>query len=292
MYTSPSKEIPIIEKEVVAIIKPIFTGSTYDTPENRPRWFWDRLFLNTRWYFIAGYLDIILKARALAVKGRYDNKSWVESSYNTIKLIEGCGGRIHLRGLDHLRSCQGPVVFISNHMSILETFVFPCIIAPLMNVTFVVKESLVKQSLFGPVMRSRDPIAVGRKNPREDFEKVITEGKKILSKGTSIIIFPQNTRMVEFNPEQFNTLGIKLAKSAGVSVVPVAIKTDFWGNGKLLKDLGPVHRDRPVHMIFGKPFSITGNGKDDHQQVTDFIVNHLREMGGIVRNATEKPVLV
>lgn len=36
-----------------------------------------------------------------------------------------------------------PVVFVSNHMSTLETFVFPCIIAPVMKVTFVVKDSLV-----------------------------------------------------------------------------------------------------------------------------------------------------
>lgn len=114
------------------------------------------------------------------------------------------------------------------------------------------------------------------------LKKVMTEGKKILAKGTSIVIFPQNTRMVEFIPGQFNTLGIKLAKSAGLPVVPVAIKTDFWGNGKILKDLGVVHRDQPIHMFFGSPFSIKGNGKDEHQQVTDYIIHHLRELGGVV----------
>jgi 1-acyl-sn-glycerol-3-phosphate acyltransferase len=269
---------------VVPIIQPIFTGSSYDTPENMPRRFMDRLFLNTRWYFVGGYLNEVLHARAQAVKGCYDDQAWVGSSYNILKVIEGCGGRIHLRGLDHLRSCGGPVVFVSNHMSTLETFVFPCIIVPFMRVTYVVKKSLVTQSLFGPVMRSRDPIAVSRKNPREDFEKVMSEGKKILAGGTSIIIFPQNSRMVEFIPEEFNTLGIKLARAAGVQVIPVAIKTDFWGNGRFLKDLGTVHRERPIHMVFGEPFSITGNGKEDHQRVLEFIVNNLREMGGVVKD--------
>jgi 1-acyl-sn-glycerol-3-phosphate acyltransferase len=268
---------------MVKILQPIFPGSVYDTPEDQPRRFWERFFFNSRWYFVGGYLWEVLKARKLAVKGCYDNQAWIQSSVNILKLIEGCGGRIHLRGLEHIHSTGGPVVFVSNHMSTLETFVFPCLIAPYKNVTFVVKESLVTQSLFGPVMRSRNPIAVTRRNPREDFEKVMTEGKKLLEQGTSIIIFPQNSRSAIFMPEEFNTMGIKLAKSAGVPVVPVAIKTDFWGNGRLIKDAGPVYRNEPIYMIFGAPFSINGNGKSEHQQVTEFIIQELRKAGGKVK---------
>lgn len=256
-------------------MQPVFPGNTYDTPENHPRFLMDRLFFNSRWFFAGGYIHEIRKARSLAVKGQYDNKAWVQSSHNILRLIEGCGGRIHLRGLDNLYKCKGPVVFISNHMSTLETFVFPCIIAPVMDVTFVVKESLVKHPFFGPVMRSRNPIVVNRKNPREDFQTVMTEGKRLLENGTSLIVFPQSTRSVEFIPEEFNTLGIKLAKSANAQALPVAIKTDFWGNGKILKDLGPVHRNAPIKMTFGEPFSIQGNGKDDHQRVIEFITTNI-----------------
>ncbi len=63
-----------------------------------------------------------------------------------------------------------------------------------MKVTFVVKESLVKHPLFGDVMRSRNPIVVGRTDPRKDFEAVMNEGAEKLSKGISIIIFPQSTQ--------------------------------------------------------------------------------------------------
>jgi 1-acyl-sn-glycerol-3-phosphate acyltransferase len=261
-----------------ASCKPCFTGSSYDTPDDQPRRLLDRLALNTRWYFVSAYLRIVANASSLAVKGVYDKQAWIRSSYNTIRIIEGCGGRFHLRGLDNLQLCKGPVVFVSNHMSTLETFVFPCIIAPLMNVTFVVKKSLVKMPLFGPVMRSREPIVVSRDNPREDFETVMTAGQKLLAEGTSIIIFPQGTRSVKFIPSDFNSLGIKLARAAGVQVVPVAIKTDFWGNGKYLKDLGPIHRSQPIWMVFGKPFPIQGNGKEEHQRVIEFIQNNLSQM--------------
>jgi 1-acyl-sn-glycerol-3-phosphate acyltransferase len=252
-----------------------FIGSSYDTPEDYPRLLVDRLFLNTRWYFVGRYTKEIIKARSLSINGLYDRKAWAESSYRVFKLIEGCGGRFHLRGLENLRSFQGPVVFISNHMSTLETFVFPCIIAPLMEVTFVVKESLVKHPLFGPLMRSRDPLVVSRNNPREDFQTVMIKGKELLARGTSIIIFPQSTRTVEFIPEEFNSLGIKLARAAGVQVVPVAIKTDFWENGKYLKDVGPLNRTRPIYMVFGKPFKIQGSGKDEHKRIIDFIITQI-----------------
>jgi 1-acyl-sn-glycerol-3-phosphate acyltransferase len=256
-----------------------FPGDSYDTPDNTPRFLMDRMFLGSRWFFVAGYLGFILRFRFPALKNNYDTAAWSESSYGTFRLTERCGGRFHLRGLDNMRSCEEPVVFISNHMSTLETFVLPCIIAPFMDVTFVVKESLVSHPLFGPIMRSRNPVVVKRVNPREDFRVVMEKGREFLAKGVSIVVFPQSTRTEIFNTEEFNTLGVKLAKSAGVKVIPIALKTDFWGNGKYLKEVGPINRDKPIHMVFGKPIEITGSGKEEHRQIVEFIKTNLREWG-------------
>lgn len=258
-------------------MKTLFNNDIYDTPKENKRVILDKLLMGTRWYFVGGYVNEIIKARTLALKEAYTTEQWVKSSYNVFKLIEKCGGRVHLRGLDNIKAGQGPVVFISNHMSTLETFVFPCLIAPHKEVTFVVKESLVKHPLFGPVMRSRNPIVVGRSNPREDLQTVMKKGQKLLAGGTSVIIFPQSTRTPDFEPEQFNSLGIKVAKTAGVQVVPVAIKTDFWENGAILKDVGPVNRSNDVYMSFGEPFTIEGNGKAEHHRVVDFISQHLAQ---------------
>ena len=264
-------------------LEPFFRSSSYDTSEKYPRFLGDRLFLGARWYFVGAYVREIFRSRAIALNGLYDRKAWAASSHRIFKLIEGCGGRFHLRGLDNLGLVKEPVVFISNHMSTLETFVLPCIIAPLMQVTFVVKESLSTHPLFGPVMRARKPILVGRKNPREDFQAVMTKGKALLASGTSVIIFPQSTRSAEFVPEEFNSLGIKLAKAAGVGVIPIAVKSDFWGNGRYFKDVGPIDRSKPIHMAFGERFMIRGAGKEEHRHVIDFIVSHLRQWGAVVR---------
>jgi len=157
--------------------------------------------------------------------------------------------------------------------------VLPGIIAPLRKVTFVVKDSLVRHPLFGDVMRSRDPIVVGRTDPRKDLEAVMNGGMELLSKGISIVIFPQSTRSVEFKPEEFNSLGVKLAKRAGVKVVPMALKTDYWGNGKLIRELGPLDSTKHIYMKFGEPFSVTGSGKEENQKIIDFIQASLKEWG-------------
>ena len=257
--------------------KGFFSTDSYHTKDNAPRLFLDRIMLNTRLYFMSKYFSIVLKSRSVVLKGQYDTKAWALSSYDVFKLIEGCGGRFHITGLENLHKCQGPVVFISNHMSTLETMVFPCIIAPLMEVTFVVKDSLVKHPFFGPIMRARNPIVVGRQNSRADFQIVMKQGQELLANGISIIVFPQNTRTVEFVPKEFNTLGVKLAKNSKTQVVPIAIKTDFWGNGKYLKDLGPINRSKPIHMAFGEPLSINGTGKEENTTIIEFISSHLEK---------------
>lgn len=261
-------------------MKTYFVKDSYDTPEDTPRCWGDRILLNSRWWFHFLFIKIVLFCRKMALKGLYDDEEWVRTSLMVFKAIEKCGGRFHIRGIDNLRkSVDKPVVIVSNHMSTLETIIFPCIVASQRPVTFVVKESLVKQRIFGPIMRSREPIVVGRKNPREDLITVLKEGQEILEKGRSLVIFPQSTRYIEFDPEKFNTLGIKLGKRAGVKIIPTAIKTDFWGNSKIhfIKDLGPISRDKPIHMVFGEPLEIKGSGKGEHQYVIEFIQANLKK---------------
>ena len=254
-----------------------FKEDTYTTDPDTPRLFLDKLAFNTRIVFLSKFIGQVFKSSNKATKGIYDSVAWAKSSYDIFKLIESVGGRFSITGLDNIKNCNGPLIFVSNHMSILETMIFPCIIAPEKDTTFVVKENLITYPVFGPVMRSRDPIVVSRSNSREDLVKVLTKGQELLSKGMSIVIFPQSTRNVQFKPEEFNSLAVKLAGKAGVPVIPIAIKTDFWTNGKYLKDFGAIHRNRTIHMTFGKPIPINGTGKQEHKKIVEFIVDHLAE---------------
>jgi 1-acyl-sn-glycerol-3-phosphate acyltransferase len=136
----------------------------------------------------------------------------------------------------------------------------------------VVKESLVRYPVFGAIMRARDPITVGRTNPREDLVAVLTGGEERLKRGISVIVFPQGTRHPEVEPLQFNSLGAKLAARARVPLVPVALDTRAWGTGRRLKDVGPLYPAIPVRFRFGAALPPSGRGNENHDAAVRFIV--------------------
>ena len=227
--------------------------------------------------FYAKILLIIYQAARLAKKGVYDSDHWVQSSLDTIKALESVGGHLDVQNLKSLQNLDPPCVIIGNHMSVLETFVLPCLIQPLLDVTFVVKDSLIAYPFFGNVLRSRNPIVVGRANAREDFRIVLEEGQNRLNAGISVIIFPQTTRSIHFDATAFNSLGVKLAKRAKVPIIPLALKTDAWGVGKWFKDAGKIRPNLPVHFSFGESLQVQGAGKEEHQFIVNFIANKMKQ---------------
>jgi len=252
----------------------IFSGDTYDTPPDFPRGFMNHLFLNTRLGFYLPFFRIVANYRSFCKKKQGSPELWVKHSVMVMKAIERSGGRFHLEGLDNLRKIKEPLVVVSNHMGSMETMTYPALLYPFFPITFVVKRSLQTSSLFGDIMMTHKTIGVKRENPREDFQKVLTDGERLLKEGVSVVIFPQATRETVFQPEKFNSLGIKLARRAKVKVMPVALKTDFWGNGKIIKDFGPISPSKPIHFAFGEPMELEGNGNKQHQQCIDFIKEH------------------
>ena len=249
-----------------------YPGDKYDTPSDQlGRKVWSRFGLFMR------IMKVVIESRRKAICGEYDDSAWNLSSFKMLRCFEKSGIPCHFKGMDNIENVKQPVVFIGNHMSIAETFLLPGIIAPRKKVTFVVKQELCDYPLFGPIMRSRNPIAVNRKNSKKDFITVMNDGVKKLKSGVSLIIFPQSTRMGHFSSKNFNTIGIKLARKAGVPVIPFALRTDCWGNGVFLKDFGPVNPKRDVFIEFSKSIDISGNGKNEHQLVIDFIKSKLHE---------------
>ena len=248
------------------------TFNKYDSPENKPGLF-ARLFPSLRFY--AHMLRVVWVSGNLAKKHAYSGDNWVTSSLGMLDALEMAGVRVHVEGVEKFIGLDSPCVFIGNHMSTLETFILPCLIQPHKDVTFVVKESLVNYPHFGWVLRARDPVVVKRQNPREDLATVLKEGAARLAAGRSVIIFPQSTRSLTLDLTLFNSIGIKLARNAQVPVVPVALKSDAWGCGRILKDFGPVSPHIPVHFKFGDPIVFNDTGKGAHQQVVDFIASNL-----------------
>jgi len=225
--------------------------------------------------FYSRFIAITLKAGAKAKRGRYDDAEFCQSSFRILQALEKAGVRFEITGIEALKKLDTPCVVIANHMSVLETTILPGIIGTFRKVTFIVKQSLLLYPAFGHVLRSRDPIAVGRTNPREDLRAVLEGGVERLSRGISIVAFPQTTRTLFFDPAQFNTIGVKLARKADVPAVPLALYTAAWGNGKYLKDLGKIDATQKVHFAFGEPMRIQSRGAEEHEAIISFISRNL-----------------
>ncbi len=251
-----------------------YTDSYYLT-EKRPQ---SALFPSLNFYLHLFY--IVYRASRRAKNGRYDGSDWMESSYEVMQALENVGLRVEISGIENVVAASGPVVIIGNHMSMMETLLLPVMIQPIKPVTFVVKESLLSYPVFKYVMRSRNPITVTRTNPRQDLKTVLNEGVDRLHNDFSIIVFPQTTRSHTFDAMQMSSIGVKLAKKAGVSIVPLALKTDCWQNGKKFKDFGRLDVTQKAHFAFGEPLRASGKGDEEHAAINAFITGKLQEWQG------------
>jgi 1-acyl-sn-glycerol-3-phosphate acyltransferase len=254
-------------------IKAFYTGTEYRSPERKIGWL-ARLCPSLVFYIKA--IWVVWKASCAARQGNYDSVDWHNSSANTVRALEDVGCRFEVSGIENLQGIDRPCVFIGNHMSTLETFALPSLIMPQgSDLSYVIKRSLVDYPVFGNVVKSRDPVVVDRVNPREDLKVVMEEGAGRLEQGRSLIIFPQHTRSIDFDPKQFNSIGIKLAKRTGAIVIPVALLTWAWSPGKMAKDFGPIVPSRTIHFAFGEPMEVTGKGQEEQAKIVAFIEEHL-----------------
>lgn len=266
------------KKLMMEELKKRLENDVYNTPSDRKRVLLDKLAFGSRIYFIVRYSLMIFNMSLKAQRGQYAYDETLELGQRFFRIIEDVGARVHIEGIDNIKKVKDePVVFVGNHMSTLETMLFPAVICPIKKSIFVVKKSLLTFPLFGHVMKATEPIAVGRTNPREDLKTVMDEGIKALKEGKSIIIFQQSHRSPNFDPDNFSSLGIKLAQKAGVKVVPFALKTDFWGNAKKIRDFGPIRRKEPVCFSFGEPIPFEELGKDTNNKVIQFIKENLEK---------------
>ncbi len=256
-----------------------YTNATYTTTPG-PITYLSRLFPSMIFYY--KFIRIILNASSQAKRGLYDDIAWCNSSHMVLHSLEEAGVKFSITGVEHIDNLEGPCVIIGNHMSMMETLLLPTIIAPMKKVTYVIKESLLTYPVFKHIIRSREPIAVTRTQPREDLKTVMREGGERLGRDVSIIVFPQTTRSFEFDPQQFSSIGIKLAKKNNIPVVPLALKTDAWENGTIAKDFGKLNPSKTVHIAFSEPINIEGKGTQEHLAVLQFIEKNLQrwENGG------------
>ena len=206
----------------------------------------------------------------------YVSRLWGPNGVEVVRAVERTGGRVVVEGFGRLRGAALPAVFVSNHVSSLETYLATPLLLPFTTFTYVLKKSRLSYPVLGRVIRALDPVPVGRKSPMEDLRDVLQHGTETLRRGRSVLVFPQGTRQRLFDPPAFNSIGAKLARRAGVPVVPLCLATDFVRIGEWQRDLfSTVHPESTVRVACGEPVPPDVPQAEVQRRCIDFITSTL-----------------
>jgi len=261
------------------------TTGRYETPpENRSSRPVSGSSVNSARYAFT-IISIVSRCAWNTLRGKFDYDRWAEICMSSVIFAEKMGASITFDGFEQRAAYPGPVVYVSNHMSTLETMVFPTTLTSFGKLAIILKKSLDTFPFVGAAARAVGSIAVTRKNAREDLVTVLEQGALRLASGSSVLLFPQGTRQSVFEAKRFNSLGAKLAERAKVPVVPLAVKTDFLQTGTWIKDFGPVDPSKPIRFACGPVIPTEQGAKKAHEQSIVFIEGKLREWGMPVASA-------
>jgi 1-acyl-sn-glycerol-3-phosphate acyltransferase len=176
--------------------------------------------------------------------------NWLRLSVNSGTAILGIHNRV--TGWENLPTGEtDAVILLVKHQSLWETFSMIALMPhPL---AYVFKKELLKIPFFGWAIGSLDMIHIDRNQGTKAFGKMVEQGKRLLKKGTWIIMFPEGTRTLRGEQGVYKTGGTRLAIETGAPVVPVAVTSaKCWPKKAFIKTPGM------VDISIGKPISSIG----------------------------------
>ena len=251
------------------------SGQDVLAPVPRRKGWWTTFSFTWSLFFVFPYCAVREFFRSLTTE------LWALCCFKTVQKAEKFGIRVTADGWENRSGYEGPVVYLSNHMSTLETIMLPPVLLTYGPFSVFVKASLSRLPALKRAAAHMGLIPLGRKSPREDLMQVFNEGVARIREGRSILIFPQGSRERVFSRRVYSSIGAKLAEKAGVPVIPIAVKTDCEptrpdGKG-WFKDFGTVDPTKEIRLRCGPP--IAGTAREIHQKVFDWIKAQLEEWG-------------
>ena len=187
-----------------------------------------------------------------------------------------CGVRYVVHGRENL--IGNPAVFLSKHQSSWETIAFMLVLP---KQSFVLKKELLDIPILGFGLKSMEPISIDRSRGRNALRDVIAQGLERLSRGRSVTIFPEGSRIPPGQRGRYQKSGAQLAINANVPVIPIAHNSGvFWQHGAFRKFPGT------ITMIIGQAIDSRGkNAAELTRQVEDWIEDTVKTLPTSASNA-------
>lgn len=171
-----------------------------------------------------------------------------------IALIKGVwkylGLQFDFHGDENVPRTGGAILAI-NHTSYLDfAFAGTAALPVKRYVRFMAKKEIFDNKIAGPLMRGMHHINVDRSNGAPSFAVALTAIKS----GEIIGVFPEGTISTSFEIKGLKSGAVRLAKEAGVPVIPTIV----WGGQRIYtKGVKPSFKRAkvPVSVTFGEPIT-------------------------------------
>ena len=138
-------------------------------------------------------------------------------------LMKLAGVTVTVNGLENIPTDRA-VVFTPNHQSDYD---IPLMLTQLGRVyPLVAKIETLKIPLVRTWMQLFDCVFLDRKNPRQAVT-AMKEGEALLTRGTSVVIFPEGTRSKGDRMGEFKAGAFKMAFGAKAPIVPIVIDGSY-----------------------------------------------------------------
>ena len=161
---------------------------------------------------------------------RFPAKTWIKGIFILLEYI--CGVTHEVRG--HKNLTNEPLIIVSKHQSAFETF---ALYYYLESSFFIHKKQLFYIPIFGQYLLKSNMVSIDRTGQAKAMRKMISDVKKKLDHGSTIIIFPEGTRKKPGEKTDYKTGFIGIYNTTKRKLQPVALNSGLsWQKGiKIIK---------------------------------------------------------
>lgn len=190
--------------------------------------------------------------------------SFYNTVRNTFKILYKILFRVEVDGLENLPK-TGKLIICSNHISLLDPPLLACFLPR--KISFMAKKELFKNPIMRYCITKLGSFPVDREG--NDLS-AIKNSIKILKKDEALGIFPQGTRVKEFNIESVKPGIAMIGVKSKSPIIPVYIDSNYKIFSK-------------VNVIIGKPILLdeyfgTKLNVDDYKSISKDIIKRIYKL--------------
>lgn len=241
---------------------------------------WPVTLIRTFLTSIVGVISTLVAAPiVIVVAAVNDTSPWIDRVIRTWSRIwmAASGTKLTVVGSENIDPTMSYVV-VANHLSTLD--IMACFLSVPLPIRYLAKKELFRIPILAQGMRSVGIVEVDRQARSAIHQQVNAQSQELISKGRSLIIYPEGTRPRNGALDPFKKGAFTMAIATQLPVLPVSIHGTYeaWKPETLWV------RGGEVMTIIDPAISTIGMTQQDSNDLTktayEIISGRVSEMGG------------